>query len=209
MRRLGKDRAFTLVEVVLALGVVAFALLPVFALLPAGLSTFREAMDISISAQIVQRVVSDAEETDFDALVPSAANAIQGVALGGAGGQFFALPLRYFDDQGTELPAGDPKIIYAVRVRGSLPGTADPAAHSSSYFTSLPSNQGARYNPRNSTFLSIQIVNNPGNKDLSAFTDPQTFLLDAAKAKLANLRLQTFSTIVARNGYHAANSTIP
>jgi len=199
------QKGFSLVEVVLAIGVVAFAFVAIFSLLPVGMGVFREAMDTSVSAQIVQRVVSDATETEFDSLIDPAKNG------GTSSGDYYALPVRYFDDQGTEVkvnnsstptPAerlGPPGILYWVRVRGSLPGAADPTNHKSNFPTSLPSKGGARFNPRDSSFLTIQIAGNPAGKDLDI--NATTYLIDPVKAKTAGIRLQTFSVVIARSGY--------
>ena len=191
--------AFSLVEVVLAIGIVAFAFVALFSLLPIGMGVFREAMDTSVSAQIVQRIVSDAEETDFDVLKDDPGNSK------GGDGNYFALPLRYFDDQGTEVKVASPgspsdtekrKILYWVRVRGTFPGKSDPSAHSSDYPTSLPSKPGvSRFNPRDETFLTVQIVNNPANQDFTI--DGTTYLIK----KTASVPLQTYSVVIARNGY--------
>jgi len=201
--RLGAS-GFSLVEVVLAIGVVAFAFVAIFSLLPVGMGVFREAMDTSVSAQIVQRVVSDATETEFDSLIDPAKNG------GAVSGDYYALPMRYFDDQGTEVKVSDPStptaaerqgppgILYWVRVRGSQPGKADPTSHNSNFPTSLPS-QGTRFNPRDSTFLTVQIAGNPAGKNLDI--NATTYLFDPVKAKTAGIRLQTFSVVIARNGY--------
>lgn len=188
----------------MAIGVVGFAFVAIFALLPAGLGIFRQAMDTSIGAQISQRVVGEAEQTDFDSLVPGTDSSatIAGVTKDGSGA-FYALPLRYFDDQGTEIlgtSAADlAKALYTVRVRGSMPGTDTSPA---STFTSLPSTEGTRYNPRSVTFLTIQVVKNPGRKDISALAlNAPDFLLDAADAKSNHLTVQTYSAVVARNGF--------
>lgn len=191
---------FSLVEVTLAIGVVAVAFLSLFSLLPVGMGLFREAMDTSVSAQIVQRVVGDATETEFEQLI---ANPVSG--------NYYALPVRYFDAQGTEVRVaspggptaaemqGPPGILYWVRVRGTLPGKANPADHKSDYPTSLPSKGGARFNPRDSTFLTVEIAGNPAGKTLQINT--QTQLIDPAKARTAGIRFQTFSVVIARNGY--------
>ncbi|MEI8107461.1 MAG: Verru_Chthon cassette protein B [Verrucomicrobiota bacterium] len=193
-------RGFSLVEIVLAIGVVAFAFLAIFSLLPVGLGIFREAMDTSVSAQIVQRVVSDATETDFDQLI---GNPVKG--------NYYAMPVRYFDDQGTEVKVGNPTapslaerqgppgILYWVRVRGSLPGAANPAEHKSTYPTSLPSKGGSRFNPRDTTFLTVEVASNPTGKALDI--DETSYLIDPVKAKSAGIRLQTFSVVLSRNGY--------
>lgn len=80
--------AFSIVEIMLAIGVVAFAFVALMGLLPVGLDGFRNALDTSVRSQIVQRLVTDAQQTDFEKLKAQA-------------GQF-----RFFDDEGTEVPAG-------------------------------------------------------------------------------------------------------
>ena len=201
----GRSGGFSLVEVTLAIGIVAFAFVALFALIPVGLTTFRQAMDTSVGAQIVQRVVSDAEQTDFDLLVNG--------GLGGTtgGDTYYLLPLRYFDDQGNELLEADKaKGIYTVRTRGSQPGLADPKSHTTSFPTALPSlGGGKRFNPRDMTFLTIQIVNNPGNKSLAdALQEPlpsvpadSIRLIDEKKARELALPVTTYSSIISRNGY--------
>lgn len=64
-----KNRAaFSLVEVTLALGVVAVSLLSLIGLLPAGLTSLRESMDQTVHAQIVQRIAAGAGASDFASL---------------------------------------------------------------------------------------------------------------------------------------------
>jgi uncharacterized protein (TIGR02598 family) len=101
-------RGFTLVEVVLSIGIVAFAFTSLLALVPAGLQVFRQAMDLSLSSQIVQRVVSDARQTEWEVLV----------------GNGSTQPDRFFDDQGNEVTRNDP-FTYHVRVNVT-PGTVLP-----------------------------------------------------------------------------------
>ena len=201
MRPLKANGAFSLVEVVLAIGVVAVSFLSIFALLPAGMGLFHRAMDTSVSAEIVQRIVSDAEQTDFDSLIGNTTN-----------GAYYSLPLRYFDDQGSEVKVANAaapstgelaKILYWVRVRGSLPGDPNPESHTSAYFTSLPSTGARRYNPRASTYLAIQITNNPACMDLGKLLN-SAYLIDSALASAAHVSLQTYSVVVSRNGYFKA-----
>jgi uncharacterized protein (TIGR02598 family) len=202
------------VEVTLAIGIVAFAFVALFALLPVGLTTFRQAMDTSVTAQIFQRIVSEAQETDFDSLLVSAEEKGKG-----RNNQYYVFPLRYFDDQGNEVKVNNPanptaaelqRVIYTARVRGADPGPADPSKSSgapTSYSVSLPSVGGsgtARFRPRDITFLTIQIANNPGRKNLTAMLDANnTYLWLPQIATNPNDRVpvQTYSAIVARNGY--------
>lgn len=203
MRRSRHRRGFSLVEVVLAIGVVAFAFVAIFSLLPVGMGVFREAMDTSVSAQIVQRIVSDAQQTNFDNLVDTTKSG------GTSSGDWFVLPLRYFDDQGSEVKVTGATlsatqkemIVYHVRIRGSKPGAANPSGHTSDYFTSLPST-GKRFNPRDMTILTVQIVANPAGKDLASagIIDNAKQLIDAKLARTKALRVQTYSVAVTRNG---------
>ena len=185
-----KGAGFSLIETALALGIVAFAFVALMGMLPAGLTTFRKSVDTTVSAQIVQHIVSDAEQSDFDALLAQATATTA---------DFYALRTRYFDDQGNEvIPAGQAppsaadlqRILYHVRVRGSVGGTN---------FTSLPQvKEQDRFHPRDSTFLTIQIANNPGNATLDE--DGQLLLWKEAKAAKLGVTMTTQSAVVTRNG---------
>ena len=56
---------FSLVEVVLSLGIVSFALVPLLGILPIGLGVSRSAVDLTLTAQIGQRMVSMIEQTGY------------------------------------------------------------------------------------------------------------------------------------------------
>ena len=89
---------FSLIEVVIAVGIAAFALVTIMGLLPAGLSTFNKSINMSVGTQITQRVFSDMQASDFSTLQSTN---------------------RYFDEQGAELPAASNNAvncIYWVRV---------------------------------------------------------------------------------------------
>jgi len=77
---------FTLVEVTLAIGIISFAFVTMFGLLPVGLSVSRQAMDTTIEAQIVQQMKTQALQTDFSQL-----------------GELAAADEMYFDDQGKQV----------------------------------------------------------------------------------------------------------
>jgi len=97
---------FSLVEVTIAMGIVSFAFLTMLGLIPTGLKTFRSAIDTSVGGQIFQRVINEAQQTDFDTLVGSDP------------------AVRYFDDQGNELDSSlAGRAIYQVNTR-ILPSTA-------------------------------------------------------------------------------------
>jgi len=68
--RLNKKRsAFSMIEVVLSMGIMAFAITSIFALLPIGMTLSKEAQESSILADIVSGVASDLSHTNFSAIV--------------------------------------------------------------------------------------------------------------------------------------------
>lgn len=101
-------------EVVLAVGVVAFAFVAIMGLIPAGMQQFRQAIDTSIGSQIAQRVIEDAEQTDFNTLInygntqalvyPNYFFRAPTYALSNSASP--ASPgacIRYFDEEGNEI----------------------------------------------------------------------------------------------------------
>ena len=129
-----KPSGFSLVEIALAIGIIAFAFVALMSLLPAGLTTFRRALDISICTQIAQRIVSEAEEVDFTVLTDVAnlpasqpgrdpSFQMHRVTAKGASPDIL---IRYFDEEGNEIIPSKPpaltadeqlRVIYAVNVR--------------------------------------------------------------------------------------------
>lgn len=89
------EHAFSLVEVVLALGIVSFVIVGIMGLLLLGMSTFRRSIDTTVQAQIAQRIISDAQLTDFKKLASFSA---------------------YFDESGTEVQPSDSRWIYSAQV---------------------------------------------------------------------------------------------
>lgn len=181
-----EDRAgFSLVEVSLAIGVVAFAFLAVFGLLPAGMTTFRRAIDTSVGSQIAQRVIDDAEQTDFTTLISPAGN-------GGTSTPAttpFDMATRYFDGQGEELLATHAsQAVYNVNTRVA-PTTTLPATGT-----------GALPNVNVAT-VTVQVANNPGNQPLtvSASTMLWTGTLASSPAGASFVPITTYSAMVARN----------
>jgi uncharacterized protein (TIGR02598 family) len=183
---------FSLVEVAAALAIVTFSLVGVIGVVPVGLNTFREAIDTTVGAQIGQRVITDAEQTDFDLLIAGAEE---------SDADFFVLPVRYFDEQGSEVLLSEPhaplRVTYQVRVRGSHPGPADPAT-SDGGFTSLPGE--TRFHPRDSIFLTVQVASRPSVSALPVDRTRQLW-------KRAAAPISTYRAVVTRNGTRKRNTT--
>ena len=84
-------------EVCLAIGIVVVGFVSIIGLLPAGMDAFRASMNMSTGAQLVQRVLNEAQQTDFYNLV------------GGNPPQtdYEYISLRTYDEQGNELTDGN------------------------------------------------------------------------------------------------------
>ena len=143
IRRHSQSQAgFSLVEVTLAIGIVAFAFIGLFGLLPTGMNVFRSAIDASIGSQIVQQVTQDAQQTDYQRLISQQVND------------------TYYDEQGTLLTDtngnainnyGDPRSIYRVHVTVTTP-------------TKIPSLSSTGGNTTaNIATLTIQIAKDPSH----------------------------------------------
>lgn|GEM_PF-1865658 len=100
---------FSLVEVVLAIGIVSFALLVVLGTIPAGLSTMADAGQGNTKAEIIRTVVSELKSTPYDRLEDFLAS-----------GRF---PI-HLDIEGKEVPAASS--VFTVRAV-ALPATSEPA----------------------------------------------------------------------------------
>ncbi|XHR27112.1 MAG: hypothetical protein ACFUZC_14285 [Chthoniobacteraceae bacterium] len=135
--------AFSLVEVTLSIGVIGFAFIPMFGLVPAGLNTFHRTMQTAVCTQIAQRIISEAQQTDFATLSQ--------LATAGAS-------LRCFDNEGTEIltasPLSDHRTVYAVN-------------------TLIRTPQGGIAGLKCTDMLNVvvQVANDPARKALTTGTD--------------------------------------
>lgn len=108
-------RGFSLVEVVIAVGIAASTVTLMIGLLPAGLSNFREAMNVTVSSQLGQRLLYEAAQTDYTTLTATP----------------LTKPWRYFDEEGTELPGAAGAafhVLTRVQPTTAIPTTAGGVA---------------------------------------------------------------------------------
>ena len=61
-----RQRGFSLVEIVIAIGIVSFALLPTLGLLPIGLNSLRESMGQTAMANISQQIRGELQQISFN-----------------------------------------------------------------------------------------------------------------------------------------------
>ena len=188
--------AFSLVEVVLSIGIVAFAFVPLLGLIPSGLHSFRESMDTAIGSQIAQKVINEAIQTDFDTLVDNAhlkrdsSGDVTPANFTFRGPSIGAPAYRFFDDQGNELAASDAsKAVYHVltRINPQVP---------------LPGAGPAVPDLRNLAQVTVQVVTNPANQPIAIIAnqdsdqdEPLRNLVDPSK----KLPTYTAVALVPRN----------
>jgi uncharacterized protein (TIGR02598 family) len=100
-------RAFSLVEVTIAIAIAAVGLVTLLGLLPQGLEMSRKTGQISAHRHIVEQIARDLEQVDWSEMEKDA--------------NF----TRYFDDQGLQTLAGKLDQSYVVDVAVGVPANAD------------------------------------------------------------------------------------
>ena len=164
-----ESEAFTLIEVTLAIGIVAFAFVALFGLLPIGMTNFRQALDTSLTTQIAQRIINDLKQSDFDTVAKQTGPS-----------------LRYYSEQGDDMTTGNPgsetavskNWLYYGEITVGAPDAKSPPA------TALP---GAATPPTpNLLTIVIRLAANPARR-------PNPF---AAGSKVS---YRTYTTLIARN----------
>jgi uncharacterized protein (TIGR02598 family) len=97
----------------LAIGVVAFGLVSMVGLLPAGLQVFRKAMDLTLETQMVQQIVGDAGQLEYKSLPDLESRDY------------------YFDDTGTVVDSDSPLKLYEAKIQvdmdSKVPGDSNTA----------------------------------------------------------------------------------
>jgi uncharacterized protein (TIGR02598 family) len=146
LRRSTAARAgFSLVEITLALGVLSFALIPLFSLLPLGMQVFREAIDTTVRTQIVQTITNLAEQTNFSDLSKEkdgnrVATKLEEELLTAAARAASQPVYFYFDDEGLQVPEAA-QAVYTVAVSYWVPPPAGianlPVGATSASFATL------------------------------------------------------------------------
>ena len=107
------SKGFSLIEVTIALGIVAAVLVPLMAMLPESVRTMREATDLTTSSRILEEIMNEAQMTDYTDL------------------SSFANRERYYDEQGNDITNNYSQYAelhhYTARIQISGQGGIDAA----------------------------------------------------------------------------------
>jgi uncharacterized protein (TIGR02598 family) len=116
--RTPKNRnAFSLVEVVIALGIVSFAIITLLALIPTGMSGFQQAQTSSVETQIVQQLNTELQNTPYTALFDTNSGAGTNTTVFGATGA------RFYDMEGEMTNSSSPNPPVYIATMTSYPFT--------------------------------------------------------------------------------------
>lgn len=194
-----KIQGFSLIEVAIAVGILAVSLVALLGLLPGGMTTFRKAMDTSITAQISQRILHDMEQAEFDEVIDAANLPTDPTSYCPPHFSFRAPKksapvLRYFDEQGVEIiPKGATlseaeknAVIYHVNVR-IIPRAELPTINETA-------SQVAQ--------ITVQVARNSGNRNIPIFTgsdsDPNVPDRNLFK-KTTGVTVSTYYSLLGKN----------
>ncbi len=114
------EGAFTLVETVLAIGIVSTVLIALMGLMPEGMNIVREAGSRTVGAQVAQKLIGEVQLAEFDEIDQLASRGV-----------------RYFDDMGTELKADGVTRFYSAKIEVSAETPALPGMRASEHLKSV------------------------------------------------------------------------
>lgn len=99
-----RNAAFSLVEVVLAVGIMALGVVTILGLLPHGMEMSRKTANEQAETRIVDQITGEIQASDWKTM--------SGLVTGGNVGL-----TKLFDDQGLEVGVGSDLLTYLARVR--------------------------------------------------------------------------------------------
>jgi len=136
-----RQDGFSLIEVILAIGLATFALLVVFSLLPAGLSSLQESNRQIVETEIYNTLGAELASTPFDRLTNYQAS---------------RFPV-YFDNEGNEVASSNS--VFTVRCQLAAPELGDGELCRASLLIGFrrdpASTNGTLFKPSERTFLLV------------------------------------------------------
>ena len=131
---------FSLIEVTIALGIFAFAMIPVIGLVTVGMKTLRNSMDATVQSDLIRKTVGEATRIPFANLATA-----------------FDDQRFYFDDEGGQQTSSNAQTIFVASAAVSAPPSLLPADGSMAKLLTVTVHHFADTNNR--TVYSQLIVN--------------------------------------------------
>jgi uncharacterized protein (TIGR02598 family) len=122
------SRGFSLVEVALAVAIAAVGIITLLGLMPEGLEMSRKTGLLTLNSNIVEQIIRDLENTQFN-LLPAQGT---GTTTGGAN----AIPeksRRYFDDQGQQVNVDSNAIVFVAEIDFTRPASLPRSEQTQNY----------------------------------------------------------------------------
>lgn len=121
LSRKSDESAFSLVEITLAIGIIAFAFVALFGLLPTGLSVFRQSIDAANEMWIMQDLNTMIQVTDWSKDTKTGKSKVESLAFDKGGLIYFYDEEGRLTDTGRSLSpsanaAAEIKRLYAVKL---------------------------------------------------------------------------------------------
>lgn len=138
-QQLARLRAFSLIEVVISIGIVSFAMVALVGMLPVGLNTFRRAINTTVESQIVQGITSDLQLTDYTKLPATAV-------------------VNYYDEQGMLLSGSGTAVLYTITVSPKALQVGSTTLTPAKTMQIQICNKAA--SPRTTNYYSVIVVDN-------------------------------------------------
>jgi uncharacterized protein (TIGR02598 family) len=194
-----RQRGFSLVEIALALAILAMALVALLGLLPSGMGNFRNTMDTTITSQIAQRILEEAEQTEFNELVDrshlpedSAGKSYCPERFSFRGPRVEAPGWRYFDEQGNEIVPKGSAASLSVREKRLLVYQVNTRIRPRAELPTINESGGQVAQ------ITVQIIRNPNLTDLALEEDSESPEYNLVKAG-TRLPVFTYSGLIGRN----------
>lgn len=190
----GSSKGFSLIEVTIALGITAVALVSLMGMLPRGMETLRAAADKAIEGRIHQQILGEIQLTPWES--SGAGGGAGGAGESGSPIDSFDKQIRYYDDQGIELAEtekGGDSHVYTARIH--LPKEGDslpPSVGSTTHGAVMP----AGVNSGTLNYLRLVIVEITAIVDYQFLQSPQTSFDNPDYTK----HIHSYRTIVTKMG---------
>jgi uncharacterized protein (TIGR02598 family) len=127
-------RAFSLTEVVIAIGVAAFCLIAIFGMIPAGLNSNQASLRETLSASLTSAIVSDLRATPVAAA--PATSSIYRITLPSAGSS--ATTAFFLNEDGATNDLNDPAVPPTYRAAVVVTSPTNRSASTARIFLSWP-----------------------------------------------------------------------